>query len=103
MRQSPRVGFGFADTSSSGISLGRFDMFLSTRVRVVCRLRPALLFKVAAMNRNTMFDPTNLGNTPTNDLAHDLPWMAWSARPRWCCDWRFFLAHLIMVIGTNSE
>ena len=41
------------------------------KTKKVCRLRPTLLLKVATMNRTTLVDPTNLGNTPTNDLAND--------------------------------
>ena len=37
----------------------------------VCQSRATLFFKVATTNRNALFDPTNLGNTPTNDLAND--------------------------------
>ena len=38
---------------------------------MVCRLRPTLLFLVATIRGDTLFDPKNLGNSPTDDLAND--------------------------------
>ena len=61
-RECPRIDFDFADTSSSDISLGQQDMFLSRQDASITK---------RAVNRNTLFDPTNLWNTPTHDLAND--------------------------------
>ena len=38
-----------------------------------CQLRPTLLFKVATVNRNALFDPTNLGILPLMILQTTLP------------------------------